>query len=79
MIDTSFAVDILQHTCGSDTSNWANWVYGYVTFVSAISKDLQKARISNFACKEHMVGGQSTSKFFLVSDIFPKNVKNWIF
>ena len=45
-------------------------------FVNLISQDLQVARISNFTCREIVVGGQCT--FFVQFCIFQKNMQNSI-
>lgn len=44
---------------------WDVKLAGWVTFINVISQDLQKAWISNFACDEHVMGGQGISSFSL--------------
>jgi len=59
-------IDWLTHCCSADTSHTAQFVtVARWLFVRAVFQDLQKARIANFVCKEHVVAAQCTCNFFV--------------
>jgi len=53
------------------------WLVGWDFFVNAVSQDLQKKWISNFAWEEHVVvGGRCTSNISYFFGIFPRKTRN---
>jgi len=61
-----------QLSLGFSASNWADLMIDNTIFLHSVSQYLQKARILNFASKQHVVGYLSSSWFFFIFLVFTK-------